>query len=113
MADSDSDTAVKSVSSMEQTKFVAVAVLKINKQIIYSIFGKWEMIKRFFRFLKDPAYLVIEIRKTNNYEIKNSQWFDKDGNLIDDASGILEKNGTIDENGNLITKNYGTLTKKL
>ena len=77
------------------------------------IFGKWEIIKRFFRFLKDPAYLVIEIRKTNNYEIKNSQWFDKDGNLIDDASGILEKDGTIDENGDLITKNYGILTKKL
>ena len=43
------------------------------------------------------------IEKLNNYEIKPNQWFDEKHNLIEDC-GDLEKNGTIDENGNLWVK---------
>ena len=74
------------------------------------LYGKLEVIKRVLRFLNDPACLHIEIEKLNNYEIKPNQWFDKKHNLIEDC-GDLEKNGAIDENGNLITEKYGVLTK--
>lgn len=81
--------------------------------IMRPIFGKWEIIKRFFRFLNDPACIHLDIEKSNNYKIKDTQWFDKDHNLIDDLDGILTRDGKIDENGNLITKRFGKLTKKL
>ena len=74
--------------------------------------GKLEVIKRVLRFLNDPACLHIEIEKLNNYEIKPNQWFDEKHNLIEDHCD-LEKNGTIDENGNLITEKHGVLTKTL
>ena len=76
------------------------------------LYGKLEVIKRVLRFLNDPACLHIEIEKLNNYEIKPNQWFDEKHNLIEDY-GDLEKNGTIDENGNLITEKYGELTKTI
>ena len=74
--------------------------------------GKLEVRKRALRFSNDPACLHIEIEKLNNYEIKPNQWFDEKHNLIEDCED-LEKNGTIDENGNLIIEKYGVLTKKL
>ena len=76
------------------------------------LYGKLEVIKRVLRFLNDPACLHIEIEKLNNYENKPKQWFDEKHNLIEDRED-LEKNGTIDENGNLITEKYGVLTKTL
>ena len=76
------------------------------------LYGKLEVLKRVWRFLNDPACLHIEIKKLNNYEIKPNQWFDEKHNLIEDC-GDLEKTGTIDENGNLITEKYGVLTKIL
>ena len=76
------------------------------------LYRKLEVIKRVLRFLNDPACLHIEIEKLNNYEIKPNQWFDEKHNLIEDRED-LEKNGTIDENGNLIIEKYGVLTKKL
>ena len=78
-----------------------------------TVFGKWEMIKHFFRFLNDHACLHIEIEKTNNYEIKQNQWFDEKHNLIEDSDGILAVGGEVDKNGDLITKQFGKLTKKL
>lgn len=81
--------------------------------IMRPIFGKWEMIKRFFRFLNDPACIHLDIEKTKNYEIKPNQWFDKDHNLIEDSDGILTKNGKVDGNGDLVTERFGKLTKKL
>ena len=76
------------------------------------LYGKLEVLKQVWRFLNDPACLHIEIEKLNNYEIKSNQWFDENYNLIEDC-GDLEKNGIIDENGNLITEKYGVLTKIL
>lgn len=76
------------------------------------LYGKLEVIKLVLRFLNDPACLHIEIEKLNNYEIKQNQWFDEKHNLIEDRED-LEKNGAIDENGNLITEKYGVLTKTL
>ena len=37
------------------------------------IFGKWNMLKEFLRFLNDKNYLVLEIGKDNNYELKNDK----------------------------------------
>jgi len=79
------------------------------KRVLY---GKLEVLKQVLRFLNDPACLHIEIKKLNNYEIKPNQWFDEKHNLIEDC-GDLEKTGTIDKNGNLITEKYGVLTKTL
>ena len=76
------------------------------------LYGKLEVIKRVLRFLNDPACLHIEIEKLNNYEIKPNQWFDEKHNLIEDCED-LEKNGTIDENGNKKKKKYGELTKTI
>ena len=83
-----------------------------------TIVGRWKMIKYLFEFLRDPASLDLEIQKLNNYEIKDNQWFQvKRGvfdepifTLITDGGGLK---GTMDENGDLITKDYGKLTKKL
>ena len=76
------------------------------------LYGKFEALRQVWQFLSDPACLHIEIEKLNNYEIKPNQWFDEKHNLIEDC-GDLEKNGTIDENGNLITEKYGVLSKTL
>ena len=76
------------------------------------LYGKLEVLKRVLKFLNDPACLHIEIEKLNNYEIKPNQQFNEKHNLIEDY-GDLEKTGTIDENGNLITEKYGVLTKTL
>lgn len=75
-----------------------------------TLYGKLEVLKRVLKFLYDPACLHIEIEKLNNYEIKPNQWFDEKHNMIEDR-GDVEKNGIIDENGNLITEKYGILTK--
>ena len=83
-----------------------------NSNIKRTLYGKLEVLKRVLKFLYDPVCLHIEIEKLNNYEIKPNQWFDEKHNLIEDC-GDLEKNGTIDENRNLITYQYGVLTKTL
>ena len=77
-------------------------------------YGKLEVLRQVWKFLSDPACLHIEIEKLNNYEIKSNQFqlFDEKHNLVEDL-GDLEKNVTIDENGNLITEKYGLLTKIL
>ena len=84
-----------------------------NASCLKPIVGKHKMIKEFFKFLFDPSRINLEIQKINNYEIKDTQWFDKDYNLIDDVDGILVRDGKIDENGDLITEKYGKLTKIL
>ena len=84
-----------------------------NASCFKIITGKYNIVKEFFKFLNDPTRINLEIQKLNNYKIKETQWFDKDYNLIDDVDGILVRNGKIDENGDLITEHYGKLTKKL
>lgn len=39
------------------------------------VIGRWKMIREFFRFLSNKKYLVVEIGKINNYELKQNQLF--------------------------------------